>query len=171
MRAFVAVWPPAPVTAALATLERPAHPDVRWTPESGWHVTLAFMGDVAASEFPALTAALTEVGRHCPSPSAVLGPATERGGPGVLWLPVDGLGPLAAAVRAAVAALGHHRGAPFLGHLTVARARGRRRLPVALAGVPLSARWAVGEISLVTSRLDPAGARYEVVGRAPLAPP
>jgi len=157
--------------AALGTMDRPAHPDVRWTPESGWHVTLAFLGDVAASEIPALTRALTEAGRRCPPPTAVLGPATERGGAGVLWLPVDGLGPLAAAVRACVAPLGHHGGAePFLGHLTVARARGRRRLPAALSGAPLSARWEVGEISLVTSRLDPAGARYEIVGRARLGP-
>jgi len=171
VRAFVAVWPPAAVVAALGTMERPAHPDVRWTPESGWHVTLAFLGDLATSEIPALTRALAEAGRRCPSPTAVLGPATERGGAGVLWLPVGGLGPLAAAVRAAVVPFGHHGGEPFLGHLTVARARGRRRLPAALSGVPLAARWEVGEISLVTSRLDPAGARYEVVGRARLAPP
>jgi 2'-5' RNA ligase len=172
VRAFVAVWPPAPVLGALRGLVGPPHPDVRWTPETGWHVTLAFLGDVDVCRIPEFTRALVATGSRCGPVTAVLGPATERAGPGLLWLPVGGLDPLAGAVRANLGPLAHHGGdQAFRGHLTVARSRGRRRLPPDLAGVPLSANWEVGRISLVASHPGPGGSRYEIVGRARLGPP
>jgi len=54
---------------------------------------------------------------------------------------------------------------PFHGHLTLARARDRRR-GVDLrpfAGTPIAAEWPVAEVCLVESHLSPKGANYEVV--------
>ena len=171
VRAFVAVWPPEAVVRALRALDRPNHPDVRWVTEDRWHVTLAFVGDLDPARLAALAAALDDAVRRCGPPAAVLGPRTERSGPGVLWVPVDGLDPLAAAARRAARAAGCPvADEPFLGHLTLARARGRRRLPSGLAGAQVSASWTVDEVRLVTSVLEATGARYEVVGAARLVP-
>jgi RNA 2',3'-cyclic 3'-phosphodiesterase len=45
VRLFVAIWPPPPVVAALAELERPDMGTVRWTDPTRWHVTLLFLGN------------------------------------------------------------------------------------------------------------------------------
>lgn len=171
MRAFVAVWPSEPVRRALRRLDRPDRPDVRWITEDQWHVTLVFLGDVEPRHSADFARALEGAAAGCDPVTAVLGPRTERSGPGLLWVPVRGLEAVAGAVRGAVEPLGCPQEAEvFRGHLTVARSRRRRRLPAGLAGAPLSATWEVGEISLVTSVLEPSGARYEVVAAARLAP-
>ena len=46
VRLFVAVWPPESVVEMLLGLDRPEGPDLRWTTEPQWHVTLRFLGDV-----------------------------------------------------------------------------------------------------------------------------
>ena len=169
MRAFVAVWPTDPVRRTLRRLERPERAGVRWTAEEQWHVTLAFLGDVDPASFPRLADTLEGVARGWGPVTAVLGPRTERSGPGVLWVPVSGLDDLAAAVRGALGTPADPGpAADFHGHLTVARSRGRRRLPAGLDGAAASARWAVTEVSLVTSALEPGGARYTTVAAAPL---
>ena len=138
MRAFVALWPTAPVRRTLGLLDRPEHPDVRWIPEARWHVTLAFLGEVEPSCFPSMAAVLADVARGSEVVTATLGPRTERGGPGVLWVPVGGLDALAASVRRAFGSAGGGGDSEeFVGHLTLARSRGRRRLPSDLAGVAL----------------------------------
>src|ERR1700674_5370013 len=50
MRLFVAVWLPAPVLAQLDDLARPEMAGVRWTTIDQWHVTLRFLGELAAPE-------------------------------------------------------------------------------------------------------------------------
>ena len=52
---------------------------------------------------------------------------------------------------------------PFVGHLTVARARGQSGIPPTLAGMPVAAAWRADTVALVRSHLDPGGARYETV--------
>ena len=62
---------------------------------------------------------------------------------------------------------------PFKGHLTLARARDRRR-GVDLrpfVGTPVAASWPVTEVCLVESRLHPKGANYEVVETVSLGEP
>lgn len=169
MRVFVAVWPSEPAVAALAALPRPAIPHLRWTTPAQWHVTLAFLGDVDAHAVVALQDAL-EAAAGAASPSrAVLGPATTRIGRAVLCLPAQGLDALAAGVRSATSAAGFDpvtgggAGGAFRGHCTLARASGRRAVPPALTGVALATAWAVTDVCLVRSTLDPAGARYETL--------
>lgn len=168
MRAFVAVWPPRPVVAALAALPRPEVPHLRWTTPDQWHVTLAFLGDVEVSAVPALQGALEAATGDAPPAQAVLGPSTARLDRSVLCVPVRGLDDLAGRVRSALSAAGFDRAGDdvtgaFRGHCTLARAAGRRTVPAALTGIPVAARWAVTDVGLVRSTLDPGGARYEII--------
>jgi 2'-5' RNA ligase len=141
-------------------------PGVRWTPPERWHVTLGFLGEIDQPGEHVAAAALADAAhRVAGSLEVVAGPATALLGRSVLCLRVTGMEAAASAVR--TAALGHHLGLdpkPFVGHLTLARGRGDV-LP-ALVGLPVSVRWVVDELTLVASRLGPAGPRYEVVARA-----
>ena len=172
MRLFVAVWPPAEVMAVVEGLPRPDHPAVRWTTPDQWHVTLRFLGEVAADQVPGLTAALRAVGEQHAAREVDLGPRTTRLGKGPLVVPVGGLDDVAAAVIEATRDIGAPPGSrPFTGHLTLGRGRGRRPVPAALAGDELVARWSVTELCLVCSRPGAAGgARYDTVAVAPLQP-
>ncbi len=168
-RLFVGVWPPPDVSALLSSLERPALGALRWTTPTQWHVTLAFLGNVASSRIDGVGAALVAAtARAAAPPEARLGPATRRLGRSVLCVPVQGLDELALSVRRALGPLlpGAGLEGPFEGHLTLARSRGRRALPAALAGAPLEACWRVHQVDLVRSELDPAGARYTTLVRA-----
>jgi RNA 2',3'-cyclic 3'-phosphodiesterase len=160
------------VAEAVAALERPDLPAVRWTLPEAWHVTLRFLGGVAPEDVPGVVAALGSLRALLPV-VAELGPATRRLGRSVLVLPVTGLGAVAAGVDEALASAGvvpEER--PFRGHLTVARARGRASLPRGLSGAPLGGSWVVDEVTLVESTLHGArGSRYQVLERVPLAGP
>ncbi|WP_449064672.1 RNA 2',3'-cyclic phosphodiesterase [Planomonospora algeriensis] len=57
MRLFVALLPPRPVRDELARALAPHHghwPQLRWTDPDNWHLTLAFLGEVAEELLPAL---------------------------------------------------------------------------------------------------------------------
>lgn len=166
-RLFVAVWPPADIVERIAALPRPDVAGVRWTDPAQWHVTLRFLGrvDDASPVDEALSAVVA------PPVDAVAGPQVARFGHRLLHVPVDGLAPLARAVVAATARFGEPpEDRSFSGHLTLARVRRGARVDLrALAGAPFEGRWRVDEATLVQSRLGPAGARYDVVGRYPLA--
>ena len=166
-RLFVAAWPPPEIVEALAALPRPQVAGLRWTTARQWHVTLRFLGDadeVAASEAFHSIAFEPEV-------EASLGPVTGRFGRRVLHVPVHGLEDLAAATVAATAGVGLPPDTrPFAGHITLARARGRRGVDLRpLAGKVVGGRWAVRELTLVASHQGGAGpSRYEVVARLSL---
>jgi 2'-5' RNA ligase len=160
-RLFVAVWPPDEVLDLIATLPRPDVEGLRWTTRDQWHLTLRFFGqvelDAAASALRGLVAAPA---------TAVLGPETARFGRRVLHAPVDGLELVAAAVVGATGEIGRPpEPRSFNGHVTLARARDRRRGVDlrSLTGTPISATWPVTEVCLVESHLHPHGANYEVV--------
>ncbi len=168
MRLFVAVWPPPRVIEALAALPRPDVAGLRWTSPEQWHVTLRFLGDcdeVAAIEAFRRIALEREV-------EASLGPGTGRFGRRVLHVPVHGLEDVAAATVVATAGVGLPPDSrPFVGHITLGRARDRRGVDLRpLAGVAVSGSWTVRELTLVASRLGGnQPARYEVVATLPQA--
>jgi 2'-5' RNA ligase len=169
MRLFVAVWPPPEVVATLAALPRPEVDGVRWTSADQWHVTLRFLGNVA--EPGPVTEALAPAVGRVPAVEAGLGPSLRRLGRSVLCVPVTGLEPMAEAVVEATRPLGDPaEDRPFRGHVTLARTRGRQRMPGALAGGAAAGRWPVDEVTLVRSRLSAGPARYEIVERYATSP-
>ncbi|MFL5337853.1 MAG: RNA 2',3'-cyclic phosphodiesterase [Geminicoccaceae bacterium] len=166
-RLFVAVWPSDAVLETIAALPRPDFDGLRWTTREQWHVTLRFFGSV---ETPEAVDALHAVSAS--STTAVVGPETGRFGKRVLHVPVSGLDPVAKAVVRATKKVGKPpEPRPFKGHLTLARARDRRRgvdlRP--LVGTPVVGEWPVTEVCLVESHLSPKGANYEVVETVSLA--
>lgn len=160
-RLFIAAWPDDELAAQLTALHRPDAEGVRWSPPSNWHITLRFLGEVPVEAVAdRLTAA------DLPAATATLGPTIERLGPQVVMIPVAGADRLAEAVRTATAGLGEPEQFGFRGHLTLARTR--RGAPSSLLGTRFDATARIDRISLVASRLDPAGSIYETIDTYPL---
>jgi RNA 2',3'-cyclic 3'-phosphodiesterase len=87
VRTFVALIPPAGALAELADAVAPlheAHPDLRWTPPTQWHLTLAFLGDVDEGRVPELTERLDRAAHRYPPLRLVLA-GGGRFGDRVLW--------------------------------------------------------------------------------------
>ncbi|MEV4637824.1 RNA 2',3'-cyclic phosphodiesterase [Actinoplanes sp. NPDC049548] len=155
MRLFVAVYPPDDVRRDLRRrlTETVAERGMRLTPIEKWHVTLAFLGEVAAERLPDLEGALDRVvvprGREL----------RLSGGGGfsgrVTWAGVDGdLGDLSDQVRRAAKEVGvapDER--PFTAHLTVMYAHDDavREILETYSGPT----WTLTEMALVRS--DPSG--------------
>jgi RNA 2',3'-cyclic 3'-phosphodiesterase len=170
VRLFVGVWPPEPVRRALAAIERAVNDSsLRWERAANWHVTLAFLGSVPDEELDDLVAALQGLS-WLSAGLAVAGPATEALGRGVLCVPVAGIDDIAAAARSATLPFNRSedKDRPFVGHLTLARAR-RRSVSRRAVGLPVEASWAVEDVRLMASRTGPAGSSYDVVARVGLA--
>ena len=186
MRLFVAFELPdrvrEAIADALASLSAQL-PPARWIPGENLHLTLAFLGEVAADGVPALHSALHRVFEGAEPHRLTLG----SGGtcppcrPARLaYVSVEGGGELAAVQggvqKACAKALGRqpeHR--TFHPHVTVARAR--RRWPreavekFLASTADLEQTWRVRRGLLVESRLHPDDARYSVVEVYPLEGP
>ncbi|WP_439674091.1 RNA 2',3'-cyclic phosphodiesterase [Embleya sp. MST-111070] len=130
VRLFVALAPPDDAKDELARALRPvhaAHPRLRWNRIEDWHITLAFLGEVAVDVVEALRPPLAEVAVAAEPLTLALhgaGQFDER----VLWSDVrgdlDALHTLADAVRSVVADCGIPlENRPLRAHLTLARAR------------------------------------------------
>jgi RNA 2',3'-cyclic 3'-phosphodiesterase len=187
MRLFVAVIPPEEALAGLGRVVTrlrglPGTDGLRWTERPGWHLTLAFLGEVDEGLLPALDERLARAcRRHGPYELRLAGGG--RFGNRVLWAgtrgDLAGLAELARSVRGAC----RKAGAPpageagFSPHLTLARARRpaeARLKPLAeeLTGYEGPA-WAADALVLVRSHPPTPGVpgaqpRYETLGRWPL---
>ena len=183
MRLFVAVDPPPEAVEHLDSFldaRRDAGDDLRWTPSSQWHLTLAFMGAAPERVLEDLVDRVGDAaGAVPPVPLALVGggcfPDVTRAR--VLWAGVSGgsaLAPLVRRVRSACAVVGAApEGGPFRAHLTLARMRQPRdatrwvRVLESYAGPP----WTAGEVTVVASHLPRRGGhrpRHEVLARLPL---
>jgi 2'-5' RNA ligase len=171
---FVAVWPDDLTVRRLSALELGSVPGLRTVRPGQWHVTLRFLSEVDDDLFPVLVDALGSAVTRIRGPvRCTIGPATAWfGGTRVLQIPATGLDGVAEAVRQATLPIIPEAGqAPFVGHLTVARVRGRRveeSTRAALAGVAFTAEFAVPRFLLVASELSPEGPRYTTLERFPL---
>ncbi|WKV73386.1 RNA 2',3'-cyclic phosphodiesterase [Streptomyces sp. PCS3-D2] len=190
MRLFAAVLPPdaavAELTAAVHTLRDDR---LTWTAPAGWHVTLAFMGEVRDDVLPELHARL-ERAAHRTAPFALRLHGCGHFGDRALWTgaagELDAVRLLAdradaAARRAGIPMEQHRRYTP---HLTLARTRGPRHGHGHGAPTPLrpylealadfeGTSWQVDTLSLVRSSLPVSGVpgeqpRYETVRAWPL---
>ncbi|GJF28260.1 RNA 2',3'-cyclic phosphodiesterase [Kitasatospora sp. NE20-6] len=192
MRLFVVVDPPTAAVQELVDAAAPLHglpgaDRLRWTEVEGWHLTLAFLGEVPVTDVPALEAALARTaGEHGAHRLRLAGGGTF--GDRALWAGVDGevwaLRRLAEAVRAAVGELGVELDQyGFHPHLTLARSgsfRGRRRaeqrgtasalqhLAAALDGFR-GTEWEASEMHLMLSETGFGPSRYRSLAAWPLA--
>ena len=192
MRLFFGVAPAAPLRALLQSgsdeLRRlPAGAGLRWLDPASYHMTLAFLGQVADARLEALLAAARGGLREAPASQAALGelvwlPQSSR--PRVLAVMVRGDERLLATHAALCQALARAGFAlerrPLLPHITLARCQRRpperrppgRRPPDLreLAGAWRSggAAWPVAAVTLFESRLLPGGARYRRLATLPL---
>jgi 2'-5' RNA ligase len=120
-------------------------------------VTLRFLGDV--DDVAPITAELERRLAGAAPATAVTARRARRFGASAIGVPVAGLDELAGAVGGRQ---------PFKGHLTLARCRGQVPSAAMATGLPVL-EWPVGEVALVRSHLDRAGARYETLRVFPLS--
>jgi 2'-5' RNA ligase len=183
-RLFFAVPVPgasrAPLEAVMPELTG-ALPAARWTNPSGWHLTLAFLGQVR----PEFSAEVLTVGERA---AAGLGPAELRldgagGFPNerrarVLWAGVSGEVEVLVTLAARLAAASKEAGLRFeerayTPHLTLARLPVPAPLPESLVelltqAVAASPPFQARELCCYRSTPTPRGARYRVVRTFPL---
>jgi 2'-5' RNA ligase len=160
------------IAAMVAQLRRPAD-DLRWTAPEAWHITLQFLGNAGAEQLECLKAQLNDV-RSAPV-AVQLGAVGAFERAGVVFVDVDP-GPelvgLHQQVTAATAKCGFvPEERPFHPHITLARARGRRRF----RAVPALRPWRENpprftpfpgrEVLLYESFTGEGGSRYEVRAR------
>ncbi|WP_405862603.1 RNA 2',3'-cyclic phosphodiesterase [Streptomyces sp. NBC_01515] len=182
MRLFAALLPPADVLAQLGTAVDELHglpgaDGLRWTARPGWHLTLAFYGEVDEDAVPELSAALERTARRTePFGLAVRG-GGQFGDGRALWAAVAGdvtaLRHLAERCEEAAATREHRR---YRAHLTVARGREAMDVRPYLDRLDdfASREWTADELVLVRSNLPRSGVpgeqpRYEAVARWALA--
>ncbi|MFC7808070.1 RNA 2',3'-cyclic phosphodiesterase [Streptomyces olivaceus] len=190
MRLFAAVLPPEGVTASLADEVAalrglPGADGLRWTGRPGWHLTLAFYGEVDDDAVPDLSARLERAARRTPPFGLALRGGGQFGRGRVLWAGVAGTGggdlPALRLLAGRAEAAGRRAGLPtgahrrYTPHLTLARSREpldvRPHLTL-LDGFTTPA-WTVTDLALVRSNLPDSGVpgeqpRYETVARSPL---
>ncbi len=176
MRLFVALPLPEAMLAPLVRLAEAA-PLGRAVAEENLHLTLAFLGEVARADLPALDGALSAVSappvRLCFHEVVALGGRQAR----VVALTASGpealQGRIKTALRAAGFALPRRR---FRAHVTLLRLPRRmdagqeRRMARFLAALPSPeiAPAGIDRFALCASHLHPDGARYETLAEYPL---
>ncbi len=158
---------------------------IQWANPGGMHLTLKFLGDIPASGVRPLVDCLGPVAASQQPFSlelAGLGMFPNRRLPRVLWAGVTGdlesLARLQQAAEGAITALGYPpEQRPFRPHITLGRPRrslsdaqrGRIGEAVSALAPPYPARWEVDSVEAMQSELHPSGARYIVLGSAPLS--
>ncbi len=189
MRLFVAISPP---PAALDELDdavaplRPAWPRLRWVSQQRWHLTLAFLGEVAEPTLDPLSIRLARAAARHPRQQLRIGhggafPSAAKAR--VVLTHIEAAGesgarPAAlAALAASVAAGARRAGAPppdegrkYRPHLTLARCREPSNVTdlIKSLGGFAGQDWTATEIHLIKSTTGPTP-HYEVLATCPLA--
>jgi len=185
MRAFIAIDFDSPIKDKLADLQRRLRAGpvrLRWTDPAQIHLTVKFLGDVAADQVAPIQAAQNDVARGIP-PFEVrvgkVGTFPPGGRPRVVWVGVtpigDGLMRCRDAIEAAVSPLGFPtEGRLFEPHLTLARCPDPRACKEVFAALALHRSFDAGaqrvdRLVLYESTLTPHGPRYRRVSEHLLA--
>jgi 2'-5' RNA ligase len=168
MRMFVAVLPPQEALDDLGEFVRPrqeAETGFRWTTPEQWHITLAFMGQVADRHLDDLVARLERAAaRRTPFPVAIAGGGTfpNPAAAKVLFAGIDAgsgreeLSRLATGACAAANKAGAEtRGGRFHPHITLARLKRPSEATkwVRVVDTYRGPTWTVDAIGLVESHL------------------
>ena len=181
LRLFVAVSVPIEVLRALDRAIEPHRaglPGARWTPVANQHLTLKFLGSLAAERLPALTEACGGVATGVATGSAAvsgLGAFPNERRARVLWAGIDDpdgvFVRLAGGLDARFAALGFEpEKRSFTPHLTLARLKTPASVRALVEEVAFRPEpFEVASFHLFRSHLSPKGARYEILDTFPLA--
>jgi RNA 2',3'-cyclic 3'-phosphodiesterase len=170
MRLFVAVAVPDEVRRALAAAVARTRDDGvghgwRWTRPEGWHVTVAFLGEVDDAEVDRVGAAVRDGAAGTPPLSLRLGDV-GRFGRKVLHVAVEdeprgALSRLGEDVQSAIARAGLPvQRREVRGHLTLARGTRRGRIDTVPAVAVPEASWRATAVGLYVSEPQRGGARY-----------
>ncbi|WZO99833.1 RNA 2',3'-cyclic phosphodiesterase [Isosphaeraceae bacterium EP7] len=170
----------------LQSLVAPELPGVRWTAPDQFHLTLAFLGDVAHSDLREVCKAVTETTVAHSKFSLILGtlgcfPSPEN--PRTIWIglsgpAIDQLNDLQQDIARSVRSLGYPPDSKFSPHITLGRARSGRKTDSVQAEIgPLLAHyrtWAAGlmpiaEVVTYSSSMAPEGPVYAVLAKGTLA--
>jgi 2'-5' RNA ligase len=176
-RIFFALWPDPVVAGKLHRLgrEAQAHCGGRPMRRDTLHLTLAFLGEVDDAGFAAALAAADEVAAATDTSAGTAAALTiDRLAcwkhNHIVWAGCDEVPPPLADLASRLAVALRGRGfrldsRPFAAHVTLLRNARCGAEPAA----PQPFEWRVADFVLVESHLGADGARYEIVGRWPLA--
>ena len=176
LRLFTAVEPPTAVKSLLLSL-RANIPGLKWTRESGLHLTLRFIGETPHDKLAAVKTALVSVVVPCFSLNLNELGLFERPHQTILWAGLEMCPELAVLKRGVDEALAASMGlAPdqgrFSPHITLGRLKGPAsealRLFVRDHSPQAGARFAVTAFTLFSSALQPSGAVHSPEGVYPL---
>ena len=172
---------------AVDRIRRDIPQGIQWANADGMHLTLKFLGNIPSNGVESLLQCLNPVASEAspfPLHLAGLGMFPNRRKPRVLWAGVDGdldaLSRLQLATEDAITALGYPpEQRPFRPHVTLGRPRrsvsdgqlSRIGAIVSAVAPPSPVRWQVESVDVMQSELHPSGARYTVLGSAPLKSP
>lgn len=177
MRLFLAVELPAPIRSRLADLQRDLSGKLKRVDPENIHVTVKFLGEVAADRVGALREALDNPGL---APFDVeargLGVFPHPGSPRVVWVGVgrgaENFVQLSRLLDQRLAPLGFPREKRFVPHATLARVKflagpERAQLRELVEGhrETTFGEWRAGEVVLKRSDLTPSGPVYSDVAR------
>ena len=182
VRCFLGLPVPDHVRALLEGARAPAlaaTPNLTWTRPDGWHLTLAYLGEVPAGDLDRIREVATEVAATA-APLVAATSAAGRFGDHALWIGVDDdpAGAIAALgerlqVALAAADLPVNRRA-VRAHVTLARGgRGRRAAvddATVAAVAPVRVHWEADEVVLWRAVLGDGPARYVPLASVPLGP-
>lgn len=183
MRLFLAIDPGEACRhhiAGVVDTIRASTSGIRWVREANFHLTLAFLGDVAEERVPEIFAAAASVVAPYHSFSASIGDAgvfPDWRRLRIIWLGLHDAGALAklgSDVGAACRELGFPQ-RPFRAHLTIGRTTGplsaEQKVSLSQALAPrrgTSYPFDVSRVLLMQSTLSSAGSRYTELATFPL---
>ena len=179
-RAFIALSLPEPLCEHLQGIQRCLSDHgvrARWVRPESMHLTLKFLGQLPLDKVAAVIATLDQVTDDCPPlqlTAAEVGGFPQRNRPRVLWMGIGGehdrLRRMQQAIEAGLAPLGWlPEKRPFQGHLTLARAKGRRPLEKGVGDILTQCTpretmtFQADCLTLFRSRLQPGGAIHNPI--------
>jgi RNA 2',3'-cyclic 3'-phosphodiesterase len=183
VRVFIAVSLPVDLKAKLTALQqefRHLPLEAAWVRETGFHITLKFLGEVDLSQIDPIVASMTAAARRYHPFSLTLagvGVFPHESNPRVLWVGIQDEAGLLRQIQRTLAAelaqIGHlPEDRPFAPHLTLARLKRVSRRGEFLTVLKASREATFGQldvdhIELIESQLHPSGARYSIVNAVP----
>ncbi|MCI0514583.1 RNA 2',3'-cyclic phosphodiesterase [candidate division KSB1 bacterium] len=183
IRTFIAIELPESIQAGIGKLQaelKRMQAAVSWVKYQNIHLTLKFLGDVAADQIPAIIQSVARAAQTVPGfkisvQGAGFFPNAKR--PRVFWVGCEAtagyLAPLHQALEQELLALNFEKeDRPFSPHLTIGRVKGEFKVNTVVRKIQatefLGGEFAVTELVIMQSQLHPSGSIYTPLGKVPL---